>query len=72
MRLSWSSATWRSLIIFGYVVIFTVWLPDRVVKIGAVASASTWIRDGIALVAWGVPLLVALVGVRIAQEHELI
>ena len=70
--MGWWSATWRSVLIFGYVAVFTVWLPDRLLRVGAIASANVWVRDGIALGVWGGALLAGLAALRAAQHRELI
>ena len=40
----------------------TVWLPDFVLRLGPVASASALIRDGLVLVVWGVALAAGICG----------
>lgn len=70
--MSWWSATLRSVLIFGYFVVFTVWLPSWLLQVDAVASSRAWIRDGIALVVWGVALFAGLAGLRVAQQRGLI
>jgi hypothetical protein len=69
---SWWSATLRSVSIFGYFVVFTVWLPAWLLRVDAVASSSGWIRDGIAVAVWGVALIAGLAGLRVAQQRGLI
>ncbi|GMQ84722.1 MAG: hypothetical protein BMS9Abin07_0286 [Acidimicrobiia bacterium] len=70
--MSWWSGTLRSVLIFGYFVIFTLWLPAWVLGVDVVASAHPWIRDGIAVTVWGGAFLAGLIGLRVAQQRELI
>jgi len=69
---SWWSATLRSVLIFLYVLLFTVWFPSWLLLTNVVASANPWIRDGIAVTVWGVALFAGLAGLRVAQQRELI
>jgi len=69
---SWWSATLRSVLIFVYFVVFTVWLPSWLLLTKVVASANPWLRDGIAVAVWGAALFAGLAGLRVAQQRELI
>ena len=70
--MTWWSAAVRSLVIFGYFVVFTVWLPDFVLQLGAVSSASRTVQDLLALTFWGVPLVGGVWALRNLQRRGLI
>ena len=70
--IGWISATLRGLIIFFYFVIATVWLPDLVLSLGAVADASRFVRDLVGLGVWSVGLVAGLWMLRFFQSKEII
>lgn len=70
--MTWPSATLRSLVIVAYFVVATVWLPNTVLQFGAIANASSFIRDAVVLGVWGVALVAGLYGLHVAQKKRLI
>lgn len=70
--MTWTSAALRSLLIVLYFVVATVWLPDRVLRLGAVAESATLVSDLLVLVVWGAGLVGGLWGLRTAQRRGLI
>lgn len=66
--MNWNTALWRGFLIVLYFVILTVWLPDMVLGLGFVASASQNVRDLIVLVVWGSALGAGLYLLRRAQR----
>lgn len=70
--MGWLSATLRGLIIFFYFVLATVWLPDFVLTLGAVAEASRFVRDLVGLTVWGVGLVAGLWMLHFFQSREVI
>ena len=70
--MSWLSATLRGLIIFFYFVLATVWLPDFVLTLSAVADASRFVRDLVGLTVWGIGLVAGLWALRVLQRKEII
>ena len=70
--MSWQSATLRGLIIFVYFFIATVWIPDFVLQTSVVAQSSSFVQDAVGLVVWGTGLLIGLIGLRRAQQRDLI
>lgn len=51
--MTWMAAAGKGTFIFGYFVVTTVWLPDFILRIDAVADASSSIRDIVILAVWG-------------------
>ena len=70
--ISWLGATVRGLVIFFYFVLATVWLPDFVLSLSAVADASRFIRDLVGLTIWGAGLVAGLWMLRFFQSKEII
>lgn len=70
--MSWMNATLRGILIFVYFVVATVWLPDFILTLGAVAEASRFMRDLVALVVWGGGLVAGLWMLRFFQRKEII
>lgn len=70
--MSWQSATLRGLIIFVYFFTATVWIPDFVLQTSVVAQSSSFVQDAVGLVVWGTGLLIGLIGLRRAQQRDLI
>jgi predicted tellurium resistance membrane protein TerC len=55
-----------------YFIVATVWLPDFVLSLDAVASASETVRDFVVLVVWGGALVAGMYLLRWAQRRDLI
>lgn len=72
VTVTWTNAALRGLLIVLYFVVATVWLPDRVLRLGAVAESSAMIRDLLVLVVWGAGLVGGLWMMRTAQRRGLI
>lgn len=70
--MSWTNAAIRGVAIFAYFFIATVWLPDLVLTLGPIASASGMIQDIVGLSAWGLGLGAGMFGLRLAQRRGLI
>ena len=70
--MSWIDAIMRGLAVVAYFVILTVWLPDLVLQLDAVAGASAWVRDVVVLAIWGGALVGGMVLMRMAQSRKLI
>jgi hypothetical protein len=70
--MTWTNAIGRGVIIVLYFVIATVWLPDFVLSLGAVADASQLMRDLIVVTVWGIALVAGMYLLRQAQRRDLI
>jgi hypothetical protein len=70
--MDWITASWRGAIIVLYFAIATVWLPDFIISLGAVADASPILRDLLVLVVWGAALGAGSYLLRRAQRQGLI
>ena len=70
--MTWSRATVRSAFIVVYFILATLWLPDALLQVDAVAGASSHVRDVIVLAVWGGGLFGGLYGLRVAQRRGLI
>lgn len=51
--MSWKTASVRGFVVFLYFVVLTVVVPDVVIGLDAIASASTFVRDLVVLLVWG-------------------
>jgi hypothetical protein len=70
--MTWINASLRGLAVFFYFVVFTVWLPDFVLKQSAIAAASAFVRDLVLVVVWGAAFVAGLVLLRVGQRRGLI
>jgi hypothetical protein len=70
--MTWSGAAVRSVLIVVYFIVATLWLPDMLTQVGAVAEAPSLVRDAIVLAVWGGGLFGGLYGLRVAQRRGLI
>ena len=70
--MSWITATWRGLLIVVYFVVGTVWLPNRILRLDAVAGASANTQDVLVLVTWGAFLLAGMWLLRAGQRKGLL
>lgn len=70
--MSWITATWRGLLIVAYFAVGTVWLPNRILRLDAVARASANTQDSLVLVAWGAFLVAGMWLLRVGQRRGLI
>jgi len=70
--MSWMSATWRGLLIVAYLVVGTVWLPNRILRLDTVEQASGNVRDALVLVVWGIFLGAGMWLLRVGQRRGLI
>ena len=70
--MSWIGATWRGLLIVALFFAATVWLPDFVLGLDAIASASSWVRDLVVLGVWGTGFVGGLWALRLSQRRGLI
>lgn len=71
-RLTWLHATLRGLAVFLYFFFAIVWLPDLILRLGPVASASKVVRDLFVLVIWAVGLGTGMWILRATQKRGLI
>ena len=58
--------------VVAYFFVATVWLPNLILGIGAIETASTFVRDGLTSLVWAVALGGGIVGLRVAQRRGLI
>lgn len=70
--MTWPGAALRGLVIVAYFIVFTVWLPNTILQLGAVASATSFVRDALVTAVWGTALVVGLYGLRVSQRAGLI
>ena len=70
--MTWVTAAIRSLIIVAYLIVATVWLPDMILQIQALAESPVIVRDMVPVIVWSVGLAGGLVGMRVAQSRGLI
>lgn len=71
-QISHGRAALTAVMIFLYFVIFTAWLPSWLIRSSFLGTASQGVADGITLVVWGGFFGAGLIGLRWAQERELI
>jgi hypothetical protein len=69
---TWTTASMRAVAIVLYFIIATVWLPDFVLSLGFVESASEFLSDLVVTAVWAVALGGGIVALRIAQQRGLI
>ncbi|HXV71001.1 MAG TPA: hypothetical protein VEB69_06310 [Acidimicrobiia bacterium] len=67
--MSWVGAGIRALLILFYFATATVWLPSALLRTEPVATASRFWADLIALLAWGIPFVFGLWGLRTLQRR---
>src|SRR3972149_4058499 len=67
--MSWIGAMGRGLLIVSFFFAAVVWIPNLVVEVDFVASASSWVRDGAVVTVWGVGFVGGLFLLRIAQRR---
>lgn len=70
--MTWKIASLKGLAIVLYFVIATVWLPDFVLRLGFVQTASDLLSDLVVLAVWGAALLGGMWALRIGQRKGLI
>ncbi|HAX81488.1 MAG TPA: hypothetical protein DCY40_02835 [Actinobacteria bacterium] len=70
--MSWIGATWRGLLIVAFFFAATVWLPDFVLGLDAIALAPSWVRDLGVLGVWGAGFVGGLWALRLLQRRRLI
>lgn len=69
---TWPIAVLKALVIVGYFILATVWLPDMVITTKAIAEASTIVRETVVVATWGIGLLVGLVGLHYTHKRGII
>ena len=67
--MTWMTASVRAAVIFVYILVFTVVVPDFVIGLGAIATASTFVRDAVVLVVWTAGLGIGLWLLRRLQSQ---
>ena len=67
--MSWLSGSARSILIFAYFVVFTVWLPSWLIQLDQVATLSSPVKDVVAVAAWVGFLTFGIVALRSAQKR---
>jgi len=70
--MTWPAAAARALSIFVYFVVATVWLPSRVLRIGFIADANSFVEDLVVLIVWGAALSGGMYALRVAQRRKII
>ena len=72
VSMSWLNAYIRGLVIFAYFLIATVMIPNSVLRLNAVGSASAVVQDLIVLALWGAGLVAGLYLLRQLQRRGII
>lgn len=67
--MSWRSGSARSILIFAYFVVFTVWVPSWLIEVEQVAKLNSLIKDFIAVASWGGFLVFGILALRSAQKR---
>jgi hypothetical protein len=67
--MSWLSGSARSILIFVYFAVFTLWVPSWLIQLGPVAGLSSPIKDFIAVAAWSGFMAFGIVALRLAQKR---
>ena len=67
--MSWIGAIGRGLLIVAFFFVGTVWIPDFVLKLDSIASASSLVSDLVVLVVWGGGFTGGLCLLRLAQRR---
>ena len=70
--MTWTAAALRGLLIFVYFVVATVWLPNRVLRLGFIADANSFVEDLVVLIVWGAALVGGMYALRTAQRRKII
>ena len=70
--MSWLTASLRAGAIFLYFVVFTVVVPDVVIGLDAIATASDIVRDAVVLTIWTIGFVGGVWGLRRLQARDLI
>ena len=70
--MTWLNAWARGVAIFGFFVVFTVWLPDFVLGLDALTDLSHVARDVILLAVWGGALVAGMWLLRRGQRKGMI
>ena len=70
--MSWIDAIGGGLLIVAFFFAATVWIPDFVLKLDSIASASSLVRDLVVLVVWGAGFVGGLCLLRFAQRRGLV
>jgi hypothetical protein len=70
--MSWIGATGRGLLIVAFFFGATVWIPDFVLGLDAIASASSLVRDLVVMAVWGAGFTGGLWLLRLSQRRRLI
>ena len=71
-QISQGRALSSAVVIFVYFAVFTAWLPSVLLRSSFLSTAPRSVADGIILVVWGGFFGLGLVGLRWAQDRELI
>jgi len=69
---TWTIASLKAAVIVLYFVISTVWLPDFVLHLGFVETASDFVSDLLITAVWGAALGGGIWALRIGQRRGLI
>ena len=70
--MSWINAYLRGFIVFAYFLIATVIIPNLVLRLDAVGSASSFAQDLLVLAIWGTGLVAGIYLLRRFQRQGLI
>lgn len=70
--MTWINAWLKGLAIFVYFVLATVWLPDFVLKLSFVQTASDLVSDAMLLAVWGTALVGGMWALRVGQRKGII
>ena len=66
--MTWFSASWRGLLIVVYFVTATVWLPNKILRLDSIATASSLVQDLLVLAVWGGALVTGMWLLRFSQR----
>ncbi len=71
-RISQGRALLSAVVIFMYFAVSTAWIPSALLRSSLLVTAPRNVADGIVLVVWGGFFGLGLLGLRWAQDRELI
>ncbi len=70
--MTWRAAVLKALLIVIYFAFATVWLPNAIINLTSIAEASSFVRETVVLLVWGVGLLGGLIGLSQAHKRGII
>ena len=70
--MTWTSASLKAAAIVLYFIVATVWLPDFILHLEFVKTASDFVGDLVISAVWGAALVGGIWALRIAQRRGMI